>query len=219
MNILIVEDELLTSRFIHESLNSLGFSSIFVTDNANDTEIILQKNNIDLIFMDINIKGPIDGIYLAIEITKKYDLKIVFITSYQDTQTIYDASLSNPIGYLIKPIIKADIESMMMIIKNIFKTKPKELNLIKIDIYTYDKMNNILYEENRIINLSKLETKAIDIFIRYLNVPISNEILINHLWKEEKNNSSLRELVSRIRKKVPNLNIKNHSNIGYVLEN
>ena len=47
MNILIVEDELLTSRFIHESLNSLGFSSIFVTDNANDTEIILQKNNID----------------------------------------------------------------------------------------------------------------------------------------------------------------------------
>ena len=218
MNILIVEDEFLTSKFIQETLYSLGFLSVFITDNALDANIMLQEKNIDLIFMDINIKGPKDGLYLAIEISKKYNTKIVFITSYQDTNTIQEASLSTPLGYLIKPIIKADIESIMMISKNFFNYY-QESTFINIDIYKYDKINNLLYEDEKLITLSKLENKAIEIFIKYLNLPISNEILISYLWQEEKNNSSLRELISRLRKKVPNLKIKNYSNIGYILEN
>ena len=218
MNILIVEDEFLTSKFIQETLYSLGFLSVFITDNALDANIMLQEKNIDLIFMDINIKGPKDGLYLAIEISKKYNTKIVFITSYQDTNTIQEASLSTPLGYLIKPIIKADIESIMMISKNFFNYY-QESTFINIDIYKYDKINNLLYEDEKLITLSKLENKAIEIFIKQLNTPISNEILISYLWQEEKNNSSLRELISRLRKKVPNLKIKNYSNIGYILEN
>ncbi|MCT7590272.1 response regulator [Aliarcobacter butzleri] len=218
MNILIVEDEFLTSKFIQETLYSLGFLSVFITDNAIDANIMLQEKNIDLIFMDINIKGPKDGLYLAIEISKKYNTKIVFITSYQDTNTIQEASLSTPLGYLIKPIIKADIESIMMISKNFFNYY-QESTFINIDIYKYDKINNLLYEDEKLITLSKLENKAIEIFIKQLNTPISNEILISYLWQEEKNNSSLRELISRLRKKVHNLKIKNYSNIGYILEN
>lgn len=218
MNILIVEDEFLTSKFIQETLYSLGFLSVFITDNAIDVNIMLQEKNIDLIFMDINIKGPKDGLYLAIEISKKYNTKIVFITSYQDTNTIQEASLSTPLGYLIKPIIKADIESIMMISKNFFNYY-QESTFININVYKYDKINNLLYEDEKLITLSKLENKAIEIFIKYLNLPISNEILISYLWQEEKNNSSLRELISRLRKKVPNLKIKNYSNIGYILEN
>ena len=218
MNILIVEDEYLTSKFIRESLYSLGFISIFTTDNAVDTNLIIKEKNIDLIFMDINIKGPKDGVQLAIEISKKYSTKIVFITSYQDTNTIQEASFSSPLGYLIKPIIKADIESIMMISKNFFNYY-QESTFINIDIYKYDKINNLLYEDEKLITLSKLENKTIEIFIKYLNTPISNETLISYLWQEEKNNSSLRELISRLRKKVPNLKIKNYSNIGYILEN
>lgn len=218
MNILIVEDEFLTSKFIQESLNSLGFLSVFIVDNAIDANITLVEKNIDLIFMDINIKGPKDGLQLAAEISKKYNTKIVFITSYQDTQTIQEASFSTPLGYLIKPIIKADIESIMMISKNFFNNNEKESTFMNIDSYKYDKINNILYENNKVITLSKLENKAIEIFVKYMNIPISNDILISYLWKEEKNNSSLRELISRLRKKVPNLKIRNHSNIGYILE-
>ena len=221
MNILIVEDEFLTSKFIQESLYGLGFSSVFITDNAIDADILIKEKNIALIFMDINIKGPKDGLQLATEISKKYNIKIVFITSYQDTQTIQEASLSTPLGYLIKPIIKADIESVMMICKNFFNhsNNEKDSIFINIDIYKYNKINNLLYENEKLITLSKLENKTIEIFIKYLNTPISNETLISYLWQEEKNNSSLRELISRLRKKVPNLKIKNYSNIGYILEN
>ena len=221
MNILIVEDEYLTSKFIQESLYSLGFLSVFITDNAIDADILIKEKNIALIFMDINIKGPKDGLQLATEISKKYNIKIVFITSYQDTQTIQEASLSTPLGYLIKPIIKADIESVMMICKNFFNhsNNEKDTIFINIDIYKYNKINNLLYENEKLIALSKLENKTIEIFIKYLNTPISNETLISYLWQEEKSNSSLRELISRLRKKVPNLKIKNYSNIGYILEN
>ncbi|MFW2601304.1 response regulator [Aliarcobacter butzleri] len=84
MNILIVEDEYLTSKFIQESLYSLGFLSVFITDNAIDADILIKEKNIALIFMDINIKGPKDGLQLATEISKKYNIKIVFITSYME---------------------------------------------------------------------------------------------------------------------------------------
>ncbi|PZP12406.1 MAG: hypothetical protein DI602_09380, partial [Aliarcobacter butzleri] len=78
MNILIVEDEYLTSKFIQESLYSLGFLSVFITDNAIDADILIKEKNIALIFMDINIKGPKDGLQLATEISKGYNIKIVF---------------------------------------------------------------------------------------------------------------------------------------------
>ena len=221
MKILIVEDEVLTATFLEQTLKQLDYEIVDVVDNAIACKDVLKEKKIDLILMDINIKGATDGLQLAQMIAKQYPIKIIFITSYNDSKTIEEASLSSPIGFLIKPIIKSNIEAMMMIASTQFnceqKTEKQKENSIYFDSLQYNKKTNIFTRNNEIIQLSKLETKALELFMQNLDKSISSDTLMYTLWDKEKPKSSIRELLSRLRKKLPELKLQNYSNIGYIL--
>jgi len=221
VNILIVEDEILSAKFIKHTLEKLDTYRVSITDNAISCIDLVKDENIDLIFMDINIKGSMDGLQLAHHITSKYNIKIIFITSYDDSETIKEASLSRPLGYLIKPIIKSDIEAIMMVASAHLFVEKFDKERAKFHMINgplkYNKKSKVVTYGDKIIKLSKLETKALEVFLQKQNEVISTETLIYQIWGEPHSNSSLRELISRIRKKIPNLNLKSHSNIGYIL--
>lgn len=220
MKVLIVEDEMLSAEFLKLTLQELNHTVIATVDDAVDCETILRENIVDLVLMDINIKGAIDGLQLAHIISKNYLAKIIFITSYNDSQTIKEAALSSPIGYLIKPMIKSTIEATMMVASNaictqsIDQTKDKK---IFFGALSYDLRKKIFMRGKNVIALSRLETKALEVLLSNLNKAVSSEQLIYTLWKEEKSKTSLRELLSRLRKKLPELKLQNYSNVGYIL--
>ena len=223
MNIVVVEDEGITSLFLSETLKELGHNVLAIVDNANSLFEFEQKNkNIDLIFMDIQIKGSIDGIKAAQKIyavNKK--IEYVFVTSYKDSETIKEAQSVEPIGYLIKPVIESDIEAIMMIAEvktsKYIPESQNEKNII-IDTFTYNIDSRILFNSNQIVELTHKELTCIDYLFKNKNNYVSIEQLINVVWDgEEKGVNSLRELMFRLRKKVPSLNIKNTPKIGYIL--
>ncbi len=220
MDILIVEDEPLTAQFIKQTLQALDHT-IYLSDNADDCYEILDVKSVDLIFMDINIKGSIDGLQLALGATQKYNVNIIFITSYRDTDTINEASLSKPLGYLIKPVIKSDIEAIMMIASTQHKAssidQPKSSNTITIGPLTYDKKTKNVTCSNESVKMSKLETKALEIFLHNPDLVLNTPDLIDKIWGDQRSKSSLRELISRLRKKLPKLKLYSYSNIGYIL--
>lgn len=216
MKVLIVEDEFLTATFIKNVVDELGAKDADIADNASDAQELFFNTVYDIVFMDINIKGKVDGIELGVKLHKKYLCKIIFITSYQDSQTIHEASFANPIGYIVKPVIQADIESMFMIAKKAIGI-PQVLESIHLGSYTYNKKTKTLSYNDKSIKLSKLESKAFDLLVKNINNVVENEYLKNHLWGESRSHSTLRELISRLRKKLPGLNIQSHSNIGYIL--
>ena len=65
-NILIVEDEEELAANISEILASLDYKVVGIADNALDALKTLEKAPVDLVLMDIMIKGDIDGIDLAV---------------------------------------------------------------------------------------------------------------------------------------------------------
>ena len=221
MKILIVEDEALTATFLEQTLLQLHHTIVDIVDNAQACKDVLKQQKIDLILMDINIKGSVDGLQLAQEIHKQYPVKIIFITSYNDSKTIEEASLSSPIGFLIKPIIKSNIEAIMMIASTQLSCVPtkekQESNQVSFGSLHYDIKKSIFTRNHEIVQLSKLETKAIELFLQNIDNSISSETLMYTLWNEEKPKSSIRELLSRLRKRLPELKLKNYSNIGYIL--
>lgn len=223
VNILIVEDEGITALFLDETLSSLQHDVKNCFDNAQEVLDFLNKDsNIDLIFMDINIKGSLDGISLAKEIKIKYPkIAFVFVTSYKDSMTISEAKYIKPYGYLIKPVLQSDIEAMMMVVDshigNDVDLKSIDKNIIKISNYTYNLENNILYKDEIPIALSLNETKCIEILFKNKNSYVSIEQLLQTIWNTEKDISSLRELVYRLRKKLPNLKINSTPNLGYIV--
>lgn len=219
MEVLVVEDEYITAEFIRNSLLELKIENVEITDNSADTLELFTQKTFDLIFMDINIKGTVDGLELASILYLKYDANIIFITSYQDSTTIHEASLSKPLGYLIKPVTKSEIESILMVAKNLLQKTHSNSNTTKqIANYSFDLQYKNLSDENGDIKLSKLESEVMYLLVKNINNVVHNELLYHYLWNEPRSSSTLRELIYRLRKKVPNLTIEKYSNIGYTLK-
>jgi len=102
--VLIVEDDRITSGILKQMLSNRNF---IVTDILSDSESVLEsieKKLPDLILMDIIIKGERDGIEIANLIKEKYEIPVIYLTSDTSENTIERAKISEPFGYLIKPI-------------------------------------------------------------------------------------------------------------------
>lgn len=102
-NILIVEDEEELAANISEILASLDYKVVGIADNALDALKTLEKAPVDLVLMDIMIKGDIDGIDLAYKIRETYDIPIVFSTAYSGTEYLERISSEIHEGYILKP--------------------------------------------------------------------------------------------------------------------
>jgi diguanylate cyclase (GGDEF)-like protein/PAS domain S-box-containing protein len=64
----------------------------------------------DLILMDINLKGDMDGIEAADRIRAEADLPIIFCTAYSNDETLARAKVTVPYGYVLKPFDNRELE-------------------------------------------------------------------------------------------------------------
>jgi CheY-like chemotaxis protein len=99
----IVEDEGIVAMDIRNSLIALGYEVPFWVDSGEKALQNLEKQKIDLLLMDIIIKGSMDGIESARIVSEKYGVPIVFLTAFEDEETLKSAYSANAAGILIKP--------------------------------------------------------------------------------------------------------------------
>lgn len=99
--ILVVEDEAITALDIKFQLEDAGYT-VFVADNANDAYDICNKEDIDLVVADINIKGEVDGIEMA-ETLSQDDISIIFLSANPNNVEINLKGGIEPV-YIKKPI-------------------------------------------------------------------------------------------------------------------
>ena len=108
-NIVIVEDETITQRYLQEIVVQHDVTVSGCFDNATDTLEALKHIECNMILMDINIKGPVDGIQLARTILKTYNIPIVFITAHNDDETFQEVLELSPYGFIEKPFSSKDV--------------------------------------------------------------------------------------------------------------
>lgn len=113
--ILIVEDERIVALSIQNKLERLGYT---VTANVASAEAAMASivpNFPHLVLMDIKLKGKVDGIEAAAQIRNSFKLPIVYLTAYNDEETIERAKLTEPYGYLLKPFASRDLATTIEI--------------------------------------------------------------------------------------------------------
>ena len=224
-NILIVEDEFLNAEFVEQVLKNEGHSVVGNVDNANQALEIVKNRQVDFIFMDINLNGKIDGIMCAELLNKHQEIAIIYMTAYCDNSTLENASDTNVYGYLIKPFTMQDIKSTLMVaIKRAFGLKninriEKELTDINLGHnYSYNKATKTLTKSNIPIGLTHKEYEVLHFLCININQNISYNFLKNYVWaNKEITNSTIRDTVLRLRRKVPTLDIHNIVGMGYCL--
>ncbi len=147
IKIIVVEDEAITALNLKYDLEDLGYEVPETIDNG--PEAIEKCNEIypDIVLMDINLKGNMNGIEAADEISE-IGIPIIFLTANTDDLTAFEALKTAPYGYLSKPYSNKDLElTIGMVlrkheedIKTIIKTENKvsekntELIIEKTDI-------------------------------------------------------------------------------------
>ena len=101
--ILLVEDESIVALDIQGRLEDSGYG-IVGTVMTGEAAIELAGNlSPDLILMDIQLKGKLDGIEAAEIIRARYNLPIIFLTAFADEDTLRRARVTEPFGFLLKP--------------------------------------------------------------------------------------------------------------------
>lgn len=109
--ILVVEDEIIVAKDIQNSLIKLGYD---VPATASSFASAMEKIEMlrpNLVFLDIKLKGELDGINIAEEIKKNYHIPVIFLTSFVDKVTLDRAKITEPYGYLVKPFNESDLQT------------------------------------------------------------------------------------------------------------
>jgi len=108
-NVLITEDDKISAKFLEESLKSLNYNVVAVAQTAEEAIELSSIHNPDIVIMDINLPGDIDGIEATKRIRTIYKIPVVYLTSHSDTSTLERALNTEPNGYVLKPFKKQEL--------------------------------------------------------------------------------------------------------------
>ena len=109
--ILVTEDESIVRKDIERCLGQLGYEIVASVDTGEKAIAAALEHKPDLCLMDIMIKGDMNGIAAAEEIKRNLDVPVIFLTAYADENTLAQAKMAEPHGYILKPFKDADIQS------------------------------------------------------------------------------------------------------------
>jgi PAS domain S-box-containing protein len=70
-----------------------------------------ERNEPDLVLMDIRIQGEMDGTETARLLRERFDVPVVYLTAHADRDTLERAKHSWPLGYIVKPFHEAELHA------------------------------------------------------------------------------------------------------------
>jgi CheY-like chemotaxis protein len=109
--ILIVEDDEIIANLISLMLEAKGYAVAGKTGSGEESIRIAAELEPDLILMDINLSGTMDGVTSAVYIFQLFHFPIIFLTAMCDDDLIERAKDAQPYGYLLKPFTDRDLTS------------------------------------------------------------------------------------------------------------
>ena len=110
IKILIVEDEMLIAANIAIQLESLGYEVAGIIPRGEEALKTVQHEKPDLVLMDINLKGELDGIETAIKMQQEDAIPIIYLTANSDDAHFNRAKATSPYAFLSKPFKKLDLQ-------------------------------------------------------------------------------------------------------------
>lgn len=110
LRVLIVEDDKSFALDIEMLIDELGYELLKVVDNSSEALLFIQKEQPDLILMDVDIKGDMNGIEVAKSIAH-LKIPVIFMTASKDTENYKKAQKLLPVAYLVKPFNALSLQS------------------------------------------------------------------------------------------------------------
>jgi CheY-like chemotaxis protein len=102
--ILLVEDYIIQSMGLWNLLEFWGYNMCEQATSGEDAIIRAEQEKPDIVLMDINLDGRLNGIETARQIMSRFGIPVIFTTAYSDDRTLEQAQAAEPAGYFVKPL-------------------------------------------------------------------------------------------------------------------
>ncbi len=103
IRIMIVEDEQIVAKHIKNHLAKGGYNLFEIVTTGEEAVERATETQPDLILMDIRLAGEMDGIQAAAKIRAHFNIPIIYLTAFADSETLERSRSTEPFGYLLKP--------------------------------------------------------------------------------------------------------------------
>lgn len=110
IKILIVEDEMIIAANISLQLSTLGYEVIGIVPRAEEALTCVKQDQPDIVLMDINLKGDLDGIDTVKLIKEISDVAVIYLTANADEAHFKRAKSTHPHAFISKPFKKLDLQ-------------------------------------------------------------------------------------------------------------
>jgi CheY-like chemotaxis protein len=110
INILVVEDEAFIGMNIRRRLEHLGYHVIMVVSSGDEAFQISTEKAPDLVLMDIQLEGGLDGLETAQSLWNRFEIPIVIVTGNIDSRTKLQADQIWCYGFVSKPFFSNELE-------------------------------------------------------------------------------------------------------------
>ncbi|MFA4835290.1 MAG: PAS domain S-box protein [Dehalococcoidia bacterium] len=107
--ILVVEDDSSIAEDIRNRLKGMGYE-ILVVHTGEDAIRHAGEIAPDLLLIDINLQGNIDGVETAAYISSRWDIPLIYLTDYSDETKLEESKATSPMAYLTKPLKDRELQ-------------------------------------------------------------------------------------------------------------
>ncbi len=219
--IFIVEDDLISAQYLKEILEHQGYTVLGIADNAEEAIEQLYRCPVDIVLMDILLKGALSGTEAAVILKQRYPkCRVVFLTAYADDEMIEYAVEAKASAYLMKPYREREIVATIQMILAQDTPAPSTLRHSEIllpEEFVYDTDTRLLSRHGTVIHLSARKRTLIELLATHRNTVVSNAELCMAIWGSPQHDSNLRSLISRLKESLDANIITNINGMGYMI--
>lgn len=210
MKIMLVEDDYVLNKVITKCLNK---DNNIVDSFLNGLDAYNSLNNeYDLFIIDIDVPD-VNGLELLQKIKDTFtNTYTIMISATIDIDMIEKAYKIGCDDYIKKPFDIKEIELKLQLISKKNHSNHKILD----NVYFNNDTSEIIWENNN-IKLTNKESKLIYLLLSNRGKIISSDMIKDVIWEYEEVTNQVRQLVSRVNKKLPNQIISNKPGLGYVI--
>lgn len=213
----LVEDEVDLANLIKTYLEKAGYNVVSFTKGSDAINYI--GNKVHIWILDIMLGDDING-YDIIKAIRENDEEVpVIFTSARDQDL--DKILGLELGsddYITKPYSSKELVLRVnKIIKRVYKDE--STTLITYEDYSVDLTKRMVFEEGKEIKLTTLEFDLLVLFLKNKDKSFTRDEILDAIWGSDYFGSDrvVDDLVRRLRKKLPKLNLNSIYRYGYRL--
>ena len=191
--ILIVEDESIIAEDISDSLISLGYKITGMVYSGEEAIEAAAKFRPDLVLMDVNLQGEIDGITAAAEIRSRFQIPVVYLTAYADENTLRRVNATKPFGYIVKPFEEKNLHTTIQLA--LHRHEYDSLTNLPNRSLLREQLNQVLEKQKELPAMIPVITLSLD-RINRINSTLGHDIGDSVLCKVAQRLSNCRENIN-----------------------